>query len=86
MNELDDTKVAAARAEAADFLENFEEKACALSLAQTRCAAEKKAIVEALILADDDRAKAADLLKISPRTLRHKLQSYDIETGVEKKR
>ena len=67
-----------------DFLSNFEEKSCAMSLADVREEAEKKAIAEALDHADNDRGRAARILKISPRTLRHKLQCYDIDSSGNK--
>jgi two-component system, NtrC family, response regulator AtoC len=66
-----------------DFLAHFEESPQATSLAEIRRAAEEKAIMEALARAGDDRTKAADILKISPRTLRHKLQVFNIESGEE---
>ncbi len=66
-----------------DFLAHFEETPNPTSLADIRRAAEEKAIREALARAGDDRAKAADILKISPRTLRHKLQAFNLESGEE---
>jgi len=48
------------------------------SLEDIRKKAEKEAIINALIQVRGDREKAAKLLKISPRTLRHKIREYNI--------
>lgn len=61
-----------------DFLWHFREPAKIMDLAEIREKAETKAILEVLDRTGGDREKACKLLKISPRTLRHKLQKYDI--------
>ncbi len=62
-----------------DFLWHFEEPSDTMDLAEIRKTAETKAIVDVLHRTRGDREKASRLLKISPRTLRHKLQKYDIK-------
>ena len=62
-----------------DFLWHFREPSDTMDLAEIRKAAETKAILEVLHRTRGDREKASRLLKISPRTLRHKLQKYDIK-------
>jgi DNA-binding NtrC family response regulator len=47
-------------------------------LAEVRKTAETKVIREILQRTGGDREKAAQLLDISPRTLRHKIQTYRI--------
>jgi DNA-binding NtrC family response regulator len=43
---------------------------------------EKKAILDTLVAAQGNRTKAAELLGISIRTLRNKLNEYRLEDGV----
>ena len=62
-----------------DFLWHFREPSETMDLAEIRKTAETKAIMEVLHRTRGDREKACRLLKISPRTLRHKLQKYDIK-------
>ncbi|WP_373498201.1 sigma-54 interaction domain-containing protein [Desulfococcus sp.] len=61
-----------------DFLWHFREPSKTMDLAEIREKAETRAILEVLRRTGGDREKASKLLKISPRTLRHKLQKYDI--------
>jgi len=62
-----------------DFLWNFKEPSETMDLAEIRKTAETKAIIDVLHRTCGDREKASRLLKISPRTLRHKLQKYGIK-------
>jgi len=62
-----------------DFLWHFEQPSGLLDLGQVRREAETKAILHVLYRTGGDREKAADILRISPRTLRHKLNRYDIK-------
>ncbi len=64
-----------------DFLQSFETIPDALTLAEVRKTAEKKAIMEALLRSGGNREKASGLLDISPRTLRHKLRTYGLKAG-----
>ncbi|MGD8513738.1 MAG: helix-turn-helix domain-containing protein, partial [Deltaproteobacteria bacterium] len=50
-----------------------------LDLGGVRREAETKAILHVLYRTGGDREKAADILRISPRTLRHKLNRYNIK-------
>ncbi|AOY57843.1 MULTISPECIES: sigma-54 interaction domain-containing protein [Desulfococcus] len=61
-----------------DFLWHFRESTETMDLAEVRKKAETGAILEALHRARGDREKASRMLGISPRTLRHKVQKYDI--------
>jgi two-component system response regulator FlrC len=45
---------------------------------------EKRAILRTLVATEGNRTKAADLLGISIRTLRNKLNEYRIEEGIAK--
>lgn len=69
-----------------DFLWHFQEPQQNITLSQVRQAAETEAIVEALYKTGGDRAKAARILGISPRTLRHKIQHYDIRVTAKGRR
>ena len=46
---------------------------------------EKKAILDTLVATEGNRTKAAELLGISIRTLRNKLNEYRIDEGLEVK-
>jgi transcriptional regulator with PAS, ATPase and Fis domain len=61
-----------------DFLWHFQEPLGDIDLHKVRKDAETGAILQALYRTMGDREKAAQLLNISPRTLRHKLQTYGI--------
>jgi DNA-binding NtrC family response regulator len=62
-----------------DFLWHFEQPSGMLDLGQVRREAETKAILHVLYRTGGDREKAASVLRISPRTLRHKLNRYNIK-------
>jgi transcriptional regulator with PAS, ATPase and Fis domain len=62
-----------------DFLWHFEQPSGLLDLGGVRREAETKAILHVLYRTGGDREKAADILRISPRTLRHKLNRYNIK-------
>ena len=61
-----------------DFLWHFQEPQQTMTLSQARRAAEAEAILKAIYQTKGDRAKAASILDISPRTLRHKIQHYNL--------
>ena len=61
-----------------DFLFHFHNPMAPTDLAEVRRTAETGAILDALYRTRGDREKAARLLNISPRTLRHKVQKYRI--------
>lgn len=62
-----------------DFLWHFREPADPMDLAEVRRAAEAKAILDVLYRVEGDKGHAAKILRISPRTLRYKLNKYDIK-------
>lgn len=62
-----------------DFMWHFTEPVKMMNLGQVRRAAETKAIVDVLYRTGGDKEKAAEILSVSARTLRHKLQTYDIK-------
>lgn len=64
-----------------DFLWHFREppRSMALELEQVRRVAETKAILDVLYRMRGDKERAARILRISPRTLRHKLKRYNIK-------
>jgi two-component system response regulator AtoC len=64
-----------------DFLWHFREPSDVTDLAQIRKSAETRAILEVLLRVGGDRNRAAKILCISPRTLRHKLNQYDIKVN-----
>jgi transcriptional regulator with PAS, ATPase and Fis domain len=64
-----------------DFLWHFEQPSGMLDLGQVRREAETKAILHVLYRTGGDREKAANVLHISPRTLRHKLNTYNIKVN-----
>ncbi|MEZ4527739.1 MAG: sigma-54 dependent transcriptional regulator [Desulfobacterales bacterium] len=66
-----------------DFLDclNSSGKEKITDLAEVRKSAETRAILEALTHTRGDRELAANMLKISPRTLRHKLREYNIRVN-----
>ncbi len=61
-----------------DFLNQAEKPREVVDLAEIRKQAETRAICDALRRTDGNREKASELLNISPRTLRHKIQKYCI--------
>ncbi|HHP7233573.1 MAG TPA: sigma-54 interaction domain-containing protein [Desulfobacterales bacterium] len=64
-----------------DFLWHFQQPREGMDLRDVRRAAETGAILDVLYRTRGDREKAARLLNIRPRTLRHKLQQYDIRVN-----
>ncbi len=64
-----------------DFLWHFREPPQTINLDEVRRAAETKAILDILYRVGGDRERTARVLRISPRTLRHKMQKYGIKVG-----
>ena len=64
-----------------DFLWHFREPPQVMDLAQVKKTAETKAILSVLSRVSGDRERAAKILRISPRTLRHKLNKYHIKVN-----
>lgn len=64
-----------------DFVWHFAEPPNELSLSEVRRAAETRAILDMLYRTRGDKDSAARILQISPRTLRHKIQTYGIRVG-----
>ncbi|MBW1739679.1 MAG: sigma-54-dependent Fis family transcriptional regulator [Deltaproteobacteria bacterium] len=62
-----------------DFLWHFREPLRMMDLEEVRRAAETKAILDVLYRVGGDRERAAKILCISPRTLRHKLRKYNLK-------
>jgi transcriptional regulator with PAS, ATPase and Fis domain len=62
-----------------DFMWHFREPHYMMDLGQIRKTAETKAILDVLYRVGGDRERAANILCISPRTLRHKLNKYNIK-------
>lgn len=62
-----------------DFLWHFKDPRHTMDLKEVRRSAETKAILDMLYRVGGDRERAASLLHISPRTLRHKLNKYNIK-------
>jgi DNA-binding NtrC family response regulator len=61
-----------------DFLWHLSDPPKDLALAEVRRNAETQAIVDMLYRTRGDKESAARMLQISPRTLRHKIQTYGI--------
>jgi transcriptional regulator with PAS, ATPase and Fis domain len=61
-----------------DFMWHFRKPHERMDLGQVRRAAETKAILDVLYRVGGDRERAAKILAISPRTLRHKLKHYNV--------
>lgn len=61
-----------------DFLWHFKDPLRIKNLEEIRSEAEKKAILDALYRLAGDKEKTAKILNISPRTLRYKIQKYNI--------
>lgn len=64
-----------------DFLWHFREPASIMDLGEIKRAAETEAILDVLRRAGGDKERAAKILCISPRTLRHKLHTYNIKVN-----
>lgn len=62
-----------------DFLWHFKEPHRMLDLEEVKRTAETKAILDVLYRVGGDKEQAAKILCISPRTLRHKLNKYNIK-------
>jgi transcriptional regulator with PAS, ATPase and Fis domain len=75
---VSDVEVIAMEHLPSDFLWHLQEPKRTPKLAEVRKTAETKVIREILQRTGGDREKAAQLLDISPRTLRHKIQTYRI--------
>jgi DNA-binding NtrC family response regulator len=50
-----------------------------MNLEEVKQSAETKAVLDALYRVGGDRKRAAGMLAISPRTLRHKLNKYNLK-------
>lgn len=66
-----------------DFIWHFETPPNALDLKQVKNEAETKAILNVLNRVGGDRKKAAQALRISPRTLRYKINKYNIRVKLK---
>jgi two-component system response regulator AtoC len=64
-----------------DFLWHFREPPRMMDLEGVRRAAETKAILDVLYRVGGDKERATKILRISPRTLRYKLNKYNIKVG-----
>ncbi len=62
-----------------DFMWHFREPHVVMDLEEIRRTAETKAILDTLYRVRGDRERAAEILCISPRTLRHKLNKYNVK-------
>jgi transcriptional regulator with PAS, ATPase and Fis domain len=62
-----------------DFLWHFRDPSDAMDLAEVRKVAETKAILDVLYRVGGDKRRAAKILRISSRTLRYKLNKYNIK-------
>lgn len=62
-----------------DFLWHFREPTDPMDLAEVRREAETQAILHVLYRMGGDKKRAAKILRISPRTLRYKLNKYNIK-------
>jgi DNA-binding NtrC family response regulator len=59
---------------------HFNEPPEPMGLADVRREAETRAILNVLHRTSGDKERAAKILCVSPRTLRHKIQTYKIKT------
>ena len=64
-----------------DFIWHFEGPPHTMDLKQVKSEAETKAILNVLYRVGGDRERAAQILRISPRTLRYKLNQYNIKVN-----
>jgi len=64
-----------------DFMWHFEGPPNTRDLKQIKSEAETKAILDVLYRMGGDRERAARILRISPRTLRYKLNKYNIKVN-----
>jgi transcriptional regulator with PAS, ATPase and Fis domain len=62
-----------------DFLWHFKDPTNMTSLKDVKRAAETKAILETLYRMEGNKERTAQMLDISPRTLRHKIRQYNIK-------
>ncbi|RZB35111.1 MAG: hypothetical protein SRB1_00879 [Desulfobacteraceae bacterium Eth-SRB1] len=62
-----------------DFLWHFRDPPRMMNLEEVKRSAETKAILNVLHRVGGDKKRAAEILDISPRTLRHKLNKYNIK-------
>ncbi|MBW2632511.1 MAG: sigma-54-dependent Fis family transcriptional regulator [Deltaproteobacteria bacterium] len=62
-----------------DFLWHFRDPPRRMNLEEVKRSAETKAILNVLHRVGGDKKRAAEILDISPRTLRHKLNKYNLK-------
>lgn len=76
---LNDNDVIDVKQLPSDFLWHFRDPLRMMSLKKIKQSAETKAILNALYRVEGDKKRAARMLDISPRTLRHKLNQYNLK-------
>jgi transcriptional regulator with PAS, ATPase and Fis domain len=76
---LNDDEVIAMEHLPSDFLWHFRDPPRMMDLEGVRRTAETNAILDVLYRVGGDKERAAKILRISPRTLRHKLNRYNIK-------
>lgn len=76
---LNDNDVIDAEHLPSDFLWHFRDPPRMMSLKKIKQSAETKAILDMLYRMGGDKKRAAKMLDISPRTLRHKLNQYNLK-------
>jgi len=76
---INDDEVISTEQLPSDFLWHFREPISMMDLEKVRREAETKAILDVLYRMRGDKERAAKILRISPRTLRHKLKRYNIK-------
>ena len=64
-----------------DFLWHFRDPPSMMNLEEVKKSAEIKALLDVLYRVGGDKKRAAKMLQISPRTLRHKLNKYNIKVN-----
>lgn len=76
---INDDEVISTEQLPSDFLWHFREPVSMMDLEEVRREAETKTILDVLYRMRGDKERAAKILRISPRTLRHKLKRYNIK-------
>jgi DNA-binding NtrC family response regulator len=76
---LNDNDVIDVKQLPSDFLWHFRDPPRTMSLKKIKQSAETKAILNVLYRVGGDKKRAAKMLGISPRTLRHKLNQYNLK-------